>query len=134
MNLVRKYKISKAINEPLTGAEGKAIALIESWLSNLTIYIVENEYITSNYYMSVDGDYVISNNPLYGGTNIRNFGFWETLHEDYNIPDDDIRWILKYLISRKFPDMKINTINPSYVLQHQIIEEEYKNIKFVNSK
>lgn len=127
MNLVRKYKISKVINVPLTGAEGEAIKLIESWLSNLTPYTLSNQFISFTYYMSVDGDYVIQNEPTMGGTYIRNFGFWETLHNDYNIPHEDIGWVLRYILSRTFPDMNISSLTPSYNLNHQKVEDMYND-------
>ncbi|MFM2393104.1 MAG: hypothetical protein RLZZ546_1086 [Bacteroidota bacterium] len=126
MNLVRKYKISKAINVTLTGAEGKAIALIESRLSNLTPYNLSNQFVSIIYYMSIDGDYVIQNEPTMGGTYVRSFGFWDVLQEEYGIRDEDIQWVILYILKRKYPDMNIKSLISSYVLKHETIEDMYK--------
>ncbi len=59
MNLIRKYKISKITNIPLTGGEGEIIEFIHSWLKDLTPF-KWNKRPDTIYFLNNKGEHVLA--------------------------------------------------------------------------
>ncbi len=97
MNIIRKYKISKLLNKPLTGVEAEIIELIQSWLKDLIPFKID-KYPNIIYYMKEDGRYVleqdIKNNRLW----IRYEEFWKVLDKKYFLEVKYIQILLKFMI------------------------------------
>ncbi len=127
MNLIRKYKISKLINQPVTGIEGEILLFINSWLNNLIPFKMENS--TSIYYMNSEGLYVLEHNPKNKYLYVRWNGFWSVLESKYLIEYDDVQLLLKFMIEER---LKQKVDNPWYLIDKEIsyVEEAFKKSSY----
>ncbi len=101
MNLIRKYKISKLLNKPLTGIESEIIEFIKEWLKDL-IPFKYDESPNTIFYMNTEGLYVLEhsfeNRYLY----VRWIDFWNVLSHKYSLNYIDIQLLLKFMIEEAF--------------------------------
>ncbi len=122
-NILRRYKISKVLNNSLSDFDKELIDLIKSWLKDLVIFKMEDKYPNSIFYMNSKGDYVleIMNNNLW----VRYNGFWTVLQNKFKLEYEDIQSIIKYVVEETFKQ-KVNTC-PSWVKnQCEVVEEAFK--------
>ncbi len=131
MNLVRKYKISKILHQPLTGMEGEIIEFIKGWLYNL-IPFKTDEYPDSIYYMSSkglyvfsEGLYVLEQNTKSAYIYVRWKDFWEVLETKYYIEYKDIQDIIKFMVEEAFKQ-KVKTPSLSSGIASFVVEEAFK--------
>ncbi len=107
MNIIRKYKISKLLNQPLTGVEGDIILFINSWLKDLIPFKID-KHPNTIYYMKKEGLYVLEYCNLKQNNNkndhvwIRYKDFWETLENKYLLKNEYIEILLKFIIEENF--------------------------------
>ncbi len=146
MNLIRKYKISKILNQPLESIEKEIIDFIHSWLSNLIPFKMD-EYPDSIFYMKEDGRYVLEQNNKKDRLWVRYNDFWSVLESKYLMKYKDIQDILKFMIEEAFKQkvatpsiyrlfipfeveeafkQKVATPKQQYVKQPSKVEEAFK--------
>lgn len=101
MNLVRKIKISKISNKPLIGIDKEIVDFIESILSDLIPFHMDNEP-TSFYYMKLNGDWILDQDNNSDRLWVRYEDFWEVLETKYFIDYKDIQNIIKYFVEQVF--------------------------------
>ncbi len=101
MNLVRKYKISKILNQPLEGVDNEIILFIKGWLKDL-IPFKYDEYPDTIFYMSKEGLYVLEQDYEHNKFWIRYKSFWGVLSTKYLIDYDDTQLLLKFMIEEVF--------------------------------
>ncbi len=124
MNLVRKYKISKAINKPLPSSEQEIVDFIHEWLKDLIPFKRLN-YPNTIHYMKKDGRYVLQTNNKVNFSWIRNKDFWEVLNKKYLLTAKDIQNLLKFMIEENFKQ-DIAIPHKSLSAYCDMIEEAYK--------
>ncbi len=124
MNIIRKYKISKLINKPLTGVDNEIIELIQSWLKDLIPFQMD-EYPDSIFYMKKDGRYVLELNTKNKYLYVRWNDFWCVLSNKFSLNYQDIQNIIKFLIEETFKQEVEKPSIKNGVLLHTI-EEAFK--------
>ncbi len=110
MNLIRKYKLSKVLNQPLTGIELEIIKFIESKISNLIEFKLDN-YPDSIFYLDDAGKLILEFIELENGNYglyVRYNNFWEILDIKYSMEYSDTQSIIQYLVENSFKS-KIET-------------------------
>lgn len=127
MNLIRKYKISKNLNIPLTGIEKEIVDFIESKLKNLDTYIYP-KYPNNTFLMTPQGKWLIEIDPDMDAAYIRYDDFSLILEEKYGIELSDIESFMSFLISYKF-NFLVNFIASFGETDYTEIENFYKNSK-----
>ncbi len=124
MNLIRKYKISKILHQPLTGIEGEIIELNHSWLNDLIPFKMF-EYTDSIYYMNSKGEYVLEQDNKYDRLWVRYKDFWSVLESKYLMKYKDIQILLKFMVEEAFKQ-KVATPTKEFASQFLEVEEAFK--------
>ncbi len=119
--LIRKYKISKILNQPVTGLEGEIILFIQFWLKDLIPFKMEH-ISDSIFYMNSAGLYVIEQNPKNKYLYVRWIGFWNVLESKYLMKYEDIQLLLKFMIEESF---KQKLVDIEYTCK---IEEAFRHM------
>lgn len=127
MNLVRRYKISKILNQPLKGIEGQIINFIKDWLTDLEIRKFD-KFPNSIFWLKKN-KIVLHQNLKFEFLNVIHENCWEILEKKYNMKYSDIQNILKYMIEESFRNqIKTSTIsqNCSILLIKEILKNGVK--------
>ncbi len=124
MNLIRKYKISKLINKPLTGVETEIIDFIHEWLKDLIPFKMK-AFQNSIFYMNSTGKFVLEQDNKNDRLWIRWEGFWYVLTSQYELKYTDIQILLKFMVEEAF---KKELSTPLVKVQHLLllVEEAFK--------
>ncbi len=122
--LIRKYKISKILNQPLTGIEGEIIDFIQSWLKDL-IPFKYDESPNSIFYMKEDGRYVLEQDIKDINLYIRYENFWSVLFNKYSLEYTDIQILLKFMVEEAFKK-ELSTPYFKFSVSNFLVEEAFK--------
>ncbi len=95
MNLLRKIKINKIIKASFSPDELVVLDFIKTTLSNLKI-IRYNKEPNVLYYVNSNGIGILRTDL--NACWVRHSNFWFELSSKHNIPYDDVKIILKYMI------------------------------------
>lgn len=125
MNIIRNIKISKISNSPLKGAVKNIIDYVDEYFSSLIKFKPYSKDIT--YYMNNKGGWIIEFNHIEDIVFIQ-YDLWETMENIADLNNDEIEYVLKYILERK---LNINFINiyPKFSKLNMNIEEYYKKKK-----
>lgn len=126
MNLIRKYKIHK-ITPVLNDKELKLINFIEDKLKDLILFKTE-KLSESTFYMKLECEWVLDIDTDYKKIWINGKNFWNILEDEYEMKNDDIIILLKYMIEKT---LKIEIVYPLTKLDYSYMEicspeEEFK--------
>ena len=125
-NLIRRYKISKAINEPLEGKDKEIINYLELTFSNIILFY-ECEDETRNNYLNKNGEFLLQHVLKDDKIFVPEIIFLQ-LENIYNIKPIYIENILQnyifYILKIKSDDVR--TVR---FAQFEIIETEYRIIQ-----
>ncbi len=124
MNLVRKYKISKILNQPLTSVEQQIILFIQSWLKDLIPFKMD-EYSSSIFYMNSEGLYVLEQNTKSAYIYVRWKDFWNVLEDKYLMKYKDIQDIIKFMVEEAFKQKVATPLFSSNTSSNRV-EEAFK--------
>ncbi len=128
MNLVRKCKVNKLTNQPLTGIDKEAIDYIQTWIKEL-LPLKWGKIPDDKYYMSKEGEYVFHYNSevLW----VRYSKFNKDLKNRYGIYSEESSILF---ISQIKEVLKIQPlmICSSFDTIHETFEELFKNKKLTN--
>ena len=98
-NLIRRYKISRAINEPLEGKDKEIIDFIKSKIDGLTIFQM-NDYKIN--FMNSEGNCIMQQDSKNDYLWVRHEGFWSVLETKYLLIYEDIQIVMKGMVELAF--------------------------------
>ncbi len=128
MNLLRKYKISKITNTPLSDNDKTVLDFIQDILKDLTPF-VHKEYPESIFLMNSKNKWILLHSPRFKYLGIRHDGFWQVLDEKYKLSNNDIESILKYLLEDVFKE-KIYKTPEIFNFPIGNLDDVYKKIDY----
>lgn len=121
MNIVRKYKISKLLNQALSDNEQGIIDFINDWIKDLIIF-TSDDLPNVNHYMKADGTYVFEHYTNTNDVYVREDGFAFLLRGSYELGFTNTQNILKHLIQEIY-SIKIDYM--AFRENHNMIETNY---------
>ena len=101
-NLIRRYKISKAINEPLEGNGKEIIDFIKSKIDGLTIFQM-NDYEIN--FMDNEGKCIMQQDSKNDRLWVSYDDIWSVLKYKYLLNYDDIQIVIKGMVELAFKMM-----------------------------
>ena len=104
-NLIRRYKISRAINEPLEGMDKEIIDFIKSKIDGLTIF-QKNDYIIN--FMNSEGKCIMQQDSKNDKLWLAYDGFWSVLETKYLLKYNVIQIIIKGMVELTYK-MRVST-------------------------
>ena len=126
MNLVRKIKISKLTNIPLTGVDKEIVDFINYKLSNLTPFKFNiNTYYN---YMDSEGKFVFTQSDKHNTLYVRYEGLWDVLDTKYGMLYEECEYILKFMIQKYLKTKVSKPYIASYNIYNKIEFEYYEKI------
>ena len=128
MNLVRKIKISKITNIPLSGNEKEIVDFIKLQLSNLTTFKIITQPF-STYYMNSNGNVMIYYDSENDRMGIRWLNFWEKLETYYNLEYKHVYDIIKFIIEETFK-IRVTKIGLEFNFSITQLEKIFRENKF----
>ena len=113
-NLVRRYKISRAINEPLDDNDKEIINFIKSKIDGLTIYQV-NDYEIN--FMNSEGECMLQQDSKNDILWVSYYDIWSVLEDEYLLNYKDIQIVIKGMVELAFK-MSVSTPKQDDIIRY----------------
>ena len=131
MNLIRKLKISKISNQPLTGVYKEIVDFINSKLTNLIPFQMDDDR-GNIYHMNSEGLCLLIEDKKDDELWFRYYGFWDKLENKYFISRDDTQLILHYM-SKKLLSKSLSIVRINFATKttpERLFKEKMKIISY----